>query len=171
MGSCALSPLPSRPIGIHVGASWAAPWPPPQQPHDQRGTGMLRRTKWLGGVGYVTLCIAVQQGRKAEGDGPCGSPEREVPAAVPTTVPPPGNNHSGHLRWVSLDSTRTSSGSGGVSGSPEVEEPFFRSCRSLWRWRTQGSCCSHREALGGLSRGLFPMLGAPCLGEPQALGM
>lgn len=48
-----------------------------------------------GSMRYVTLCVAVQQGRKAEGDGPRGRPEGEVPAAIPAALPPPGKTHVG----------------------------------------------------------------------------
>lgn len=75
-------------------------------------------------MGYVTLCVAVQQGRKAEGGGPRGSPEREVPAAVPTAVPPPGKNHPGPLRLECLETLYEQASGPWVSGSQEAGGAF-----------------------------------------------
>lgn len=55
-------------------------------------------------VGYVTLCVVVQQGGEAEGDGPCGCPQGEVPATLPAAFSPPGKSRDVVTRcWLSAE--------------------------------------------------------------------
>ena len=100
-------------------------------------------------MGYVTLCVAVQQGRKAEGGRPCGSPEREVPAAVPTSVPPPGNNHYGPLRWEYLE-TLCEQALGLRFLVPKRQRGLSEIPPVIVDPEHIGKGCSHKEALGSV---------------------
>jgi len=79
------------------------------------GTELKHLCRWFGSfcaacspVRYVTLCVVVQQGGEAEGDGPCGCPKGEVPATLPAAFSPPGNSSNATMRrWWSAGEAET----------------------------------------------------------------